>query len=274
MEDKKDSHYWVLPTPPAGSGLWIPLAGNLTSFGQSRYHLFPDYFCPHVIVDGHGKVFVGGKTYEVGPGDIFTLWPGNEIIYHDFPDTPWRFHYFYISGSRIEQYVQALGFSAQRQVLTPLYPEKVIAAFHLIWQTIRDKPADGQSVVLSQMFALPGLCTREMPPDHPATLVDQALMLIHTAGHPTAINVNELAGQLGVSRATLYRKFIARTGQSPITYIVNRRLELVREFLVRSGKSVDEICHLSGFSSEKYLSHQFKKRFGITLAEFRKHGMI
>ena len=205
---------------------------------------------------------------------MFTLWPGSEILYHDFPDTPWQFYYFHLSGDRMKEYVQALGFSAMRQVLRPRRPDDALAEFDLIWQTMRDKPTNGQYTVLSRMFALAGLCADERDKPSPsATLVEQTLLLISTAPNPAMINVNEICDRLGVSRATLYRKFTAQMHQSPIDYIVSHRLRIVRELLRHSSKTVNEISTLAGFNSEKYLLRQFKQRFGLTPTEFRNQSV-
>ena len=112
---------------------------RLTSAGASRYHSFPDYFCPHVILSGRGVIEVNGQRHEVGRGDMFTLWPSCEILYHDLPETPWCFHYFHLAGSDQQAYVQSLGFTRERPVFRPEQPEAVIAAFAEIWHTMRER---------------------------------------------------------------------------------------------------------------------------------------
>lgn len=265
MTDVNINFCWNLVPPPAGSSLWVPLAGRLSSAGASRYHSFPDYFCPHVILAGRGVIEVNGQRQAVGRGDMFTLWPSCEILYHDLPETPWRFHYFHLAGGDQQAYVQALGFTRERPVLRPERPEAVIAAFAQIWNLLREQPRGGQYAVLSRLFALPGLCGREPAvASRNDTLVEHALTLIHSARTPGGANVNELCARLGVSRATLYRKFTAQLRVTPIHYIIAHRLRIARELLAGSGKPVAEVARLAGFNSEKYFLKLFKQRFGVT----------
>lgn len=264
MTDANVNFCWNLAPPPAGSSLWIPLAGKLTSAGASRYHSFPDYFCPHVILAGRGVIEVNGRRQAVGRGDMFTLWPSCEILYHDLPETPWTFHYFHLAGGDQQAYVEALGFTRDRPVRRPERPEAVIAAFATIWHTLRQRPRGGPYTVLSKLFALPGLCGHEPAAAAGDTVVEQALTLIRSARQPGGTNVNELCARLGVSRATLYRKFTAQLRVTPIHYIIAHRLRIARELLAGSGKPVAEIARLAGFNSEKYFLKLFKQRFGLT----------
>ena len=271
MTDQNINACWNFVPPPAGSSLWIPLAGKLTSAGASRYHSFPDYFCPHVILSGRGVIEVNGQRHEVGCGDLFTLWPSCEILYHDQPETPWCFHYFHLAGTDQQAYVQSLGFTREQPVFRPEQPEAVIAAFAEIWHTMQERPRGGQYAILSSLFALPGLCGREpAAANRGDTLVEHALTLIQSARTPGGANVNEICARLGVSRATLYRKFTAQLRTTPIHYIIAQRLRIARELLASSSKPVAEIARLAGFNSEKYFLKLFKQRLGVTPSACRQ----
>ncbi len=270
MEDVNINFCWNFAQLPAGSSLWIPLAGRLTSFGQSRYHSFPDYFCPHVIIGGRGIIEVNGERAEVSRGDMFTLWPGSEILYHDYPESPWRFYYFHMTGKDMKAYVQSLGFTRLRPFMRPEKPEEVIALFNNIWQGMRDRRPGGQYEILSQMFALPRLCGTPAEENNEAdTMIDHALALINSSRNPAATNVNELCERLNVSRVTLYRRFIAQLHKTPIEYIITYRLKIACDLLTLTKKNTGEIAVMAGFNSEKYFFKVFRKRFGITPSEYR-----
>lgn len=53
-------------------------------------------------------------------------------------------------------------------------------------------------------------------------------------------------------------------------YILNRRLEKVKEYLVNTKESLSEIAFSLGFSSVAHLCKQFKDMCGLTPTEFRK----
>ena len=270
MKDLNENAFWNPGSSPGGSSLWVPVAGRLTSYGESRYHSFPDYFCPHVIISGRGIVEVNGISHEMKRGDMFTLWPGSEILYHDFPETPWRFYYFHLEGEDRKAYVRALGLTREKPVNRPQRTEAVISAFGLIWKLLLKKPRLGQYQVLSTLFRLPELCDREEnAAGQDDDLAEQAKALIGSSFNPAGLNVNELCERLGVSRVTLYRHFTARQGITPTEFIIRRRLDNARFLLSDTVKTVAEIAGLAGFNSEKYFLKQFKQRFGLTPSEFR-----
>lgn len=67
------------------------------------------------------------------------------------------------------------------------------------------------------------------------------------------------------------RLFKKRMGCSVGTYIRNRKLELAKEYLLYSNKSVGMIAFDVGYESMSYFSQIFKKYVGVTPKEFRMH---
>lgn len=55
-------------------------------------------------------------------------------------------------------------------------------------------------------------------------------------------------------------------------YIINQRIEKVKEMLVYGELSLSEIAFQSGYSSAAHLSNQFKKLTGLRPSQFRKMG--
>lgn len=53
-------------------------------------------------------------------------------------------------------------------------------------------------------------------------------------------------------------------------YVIDRRLEKVKEFLVYTDKSLTEISHELGYSSINHLSRQFKEIIGFTPSHYRQ----
>lgn len=270
MKDSNIRHQWHFSPPPAGSGIWVPLVGQLTSYGQSAYHSYPDFYCPHVIVSGRGVVEVNGERHEVTRGDMFTIWPGQEIRYHDFPETPWLFYYFYLSGNCLGDYVQSLGFSARRPVLRPRKPEAVIALFQNLWRKMASPVSGDQYGILSMIFRLPQLCGQNEPAEKNDDLIENAVTLINSSRNPGRLNVNELCEQLGVTRSTLYRRFMQKLKRSPVACIIAARMKIAHDLVLNTDKTVAEIAALSGFNSEKYFLTLFKRKFDLTPTQFRQ----
>jgi len=77
------------------------------------------------------------------------------------------------------------------------------------------------------------------------------------------LGVDALAGALGQSRATLYRKLKECTGRSPSELIREVRLLRARLLLEQGAGSVSEVGYAVGFKSVAHFSNSFQTRFGM-----------
>lgn len=91
----------------------------------------------------------------------------------------------------------------------------------------------------------------------------------HFAEKPT---VNRLASMAGMSDYHFIRIFKKQTGFTPHEYILNTQMNTARYLLKNSGLSVKDICFSTGFSCESVFCSAFKRREGMTPAQYREHG--
>jgi AraC-like DNA-binding protein len=82
------------------------------------------------------------------------------------------------------------------------------------------------------------------------------------------ISLAELAAESGVSRFQLLRGFARQVGTTPHAYLIQRRLRLVRRFLVE-GKSVADAATSSGFADQSHMTRAFVRHFGVTPARYQ-----
>ena len=86
------------------------------------------------------------------------------------------------------------------------------------------------------------------------------------------VTVDQLAQYVGMGRTSMYNKVKGLTGKSPVELIQEFRLEKSKYYL-RSGQySVSETSYKVGFSDPGYFSRTFKKRYGITPADYTKQN--
>ena len=85
-------------------------------------------------------------------------------------------------------------------------------------------------------------------------------------------NVEQLGKKLYMSRATLYRKIHALTGESPNDFIQTYRLKRGAELLENNFGSVLEVAFEVGFSSASYFTKCFKKKFNQLPSAFQASG--
>ncbi len=83
------------------------------------------------------------------------------------------------------------------------------------------------------------------------------------------IAVVDVLGELPISRRTLERRFQALLGTTLQEEISRVRLQRVKELLVQSDLSLQEITNLSGYNYASYMISQFRKSEGLTPQQFR-----
>ena len=79
--------------------------------------------------------------------------------------------------------------------------------------------------------------------------------------------VEPLAAALAMSRRTLMRKLTAISGQSPVKFIRNYRLERALQMLKDQAAPVWEVAVKTGFGSASYFTKCFKEHYGMSPRE-------
>jgi len=99
--------------------------------------------------------------------------------------------------------------------------------------------------------------------------VCRALELIHQ--NPQFLwSLEQLGEKVGMSRATLNRKFKEFVGVPPMTYVSHWRMIKSHHLLKYSSYSVEHIAELVGFSTARTLNKAFQRHYGYTPSELRK----
>ncbi|NNE26894.1 MAG: helix-turn-helix transcriptional regulator [Saprospiraceae bacterium] len=83
-------------------------------------------------------------------------------------------------------------------------------------------------------------------------------------------NISELLSKhMAKEYSYLSKLFSQVEGRTIENYLIQLRLEHVKELLSYNEKSISEIAYELGFSSSAHLSNQFKKHTGLTPSMFR-----
>lgn len=82
------------------------------------------------------------------------------------------------------------------------------------------------------------------------------------------LSVEDLSRHVGMSRSTLYLKVLELTGQKPVEYIREFKLEKAAMLLEKSGMNVNEVAYSVGFSTPNYFAKSFKLKFKLLPSEY------
>jgi AraC-like DNA-binding protein len=98
------------------------------------------------------------------------------------------------------------------------------------------------------------------------------IQLIHYEKEKAAyINVSDfISKEIGFDYSYLSNLFSSVEGTTIEKYIINQKIEKVKELLVYNELSLSEISYQLGYSSVQHLSNQFKKTTGLSPSHFKK----
>src|ERR671929_1769930 len=89
------------------------------------------------------------------------------------------------------------------------------------------------------------------------------------ARYADPLDVDDLAGAAGLSRAHFSREFRRAFGESPHAYLLTRRLERAAAMLRMTDRSVAEICFSVGLQSVGSFTSSFTRTYGKSPTAYR-----
>lgn len=85
------------------------------------------------------------------------------------------------------------------------------------------------------------------------------------------VSLDQIAGNMYLSPFYISRIFKAETGDTPIHYLIDIRLEKAKELLTENREmSIQEAAAQVGYDDAYHFSKLFKKKFGISPSEIKK----
>jgi AraC-like DNA-binding protein len=122
--------------------------------------------------------------------------------------------------------------------------------------------------VLRAWFARPGGQAPGWYRAHADPVVGHALRLMHhNPAHPWTLA--ELAREVGISRASLARRFHELVGEPPMTFLAGWRIALAADLLLEPGATLASVAHQVGYRSAFALSSAFKRIRGVSPQHYR-----
>jgi transcriptional regulator GlxA family with amidase domain len=91
---------------------------------------------------------------------------------------------------------------------------------------------------------------------------------LHRLGEP--LTLETLARHAAVSPRTLSRRFVEDTGYTPMQWIMRARIDMARELLERSQRSVEQIADDVGLGTATNLRLHFQRILGTTPTQYRR----
>lgn len=101
-----------------------------------------------------------------------------------------------------------------------------------------------------------------------AMIGSQARCLVDTCYADKNLSLSSVAEQLNVSYGYLSTVFTKAVGENFKAYVVSVRMEKARELIMERRYKIYEIADLVGYSSPRYFTDAFKKKYGISPVDY------
>ena len=88
------------------------------------------------------------------------------------------------------------------------------------------------------------------------------------------ISVEEIARSSYLSTTYITKIYKEVTGDTPINFLINLRMEKAMEILQEGHFSIQDVAKKVGYDDPYYFSKLFKKRFGLSPSSYKRNGHI
>ncbi|MUH71142.1 AraC family transcriptional regulator [Psychrosphaera haliotis] len=229
-------------------------------------------------VDGHGKVIVGNKVYNMSKNDIIFLPKGVAHHYKASKKEPWSIYWAHVDGHMFEEFMDIIGVDKLSLKITLTEPKIVIDEFkqliesrHLGYQLNRFFVA---SNMLKKIFSLITLQRPIISLANNRNLSERSIQTYFNDNIDQPLTLDDMAKYFGLSKFYFAKKFQQIIGNSPIKHLIELKIQQACKLLDSTDISINHVAKSVGLDDPYYFSRLFKKTIGISPSNYRKsrHG--
>ena len=229
---------------------------------RMRDYAINGYYSIELIVEGDAIFECAGNRYLAEGGDVLIFRPNKKFSLRAGESGFLRKKCALLAGTFLEYILDGIDFSGVNVIKgTPDDRlREIFAKFdELIVGSPEFFPGDISNICNKLLLELNYMVNTVRHPPQLRNAID------FIAGNlRTPIPLDFLASECGVSVSTLSRLFKTHLEMSPTAYIIERRLEKTKILLQVTDMEVKEIAEQCGFQTASFLSHSFKKKFGLS----------
>ena len=178
-----------------------------------------DHYLIHLVVSGKGVFEVGGRTYEVVPGDLFFARPSQLIRYTADEVQPWEYSWVGFNGACAHKLAAQLPFTDAAPVHHTQDLEGMRAALSSIYSSRGLQPQD-EAAMVGYLYLFIAALMRETSESRPHSTSSSSQYVLNAIkyiqfNYSHDISIDDVAKSVGVSRSHLYRVFMLNVGKTP-----------------------------------------------------------
>jgi AraC-like DNA-binding protein len=278
LESEQDIR-WGLTITTAGFQS-VPPGTNYSPQKHPPHYLFSpdkgrvlDEYLIAYITKGRGRFeSQSSKLTIVNAGDSFMLFPGEWHNYYNDKKTGWEYYWIGFRGVNMDNRCNSEFFNPQKPVFHTGLNEMVVRIFSEVIKTTYEQQAGFQQILAGCVNHLLGIIYAAdkqsyTEPDI-AKSIHQAQLVMQE--HFTSdITPQIIAENLNMSYALFRKAFKQYTGFAPHQYLIELKIQKMKELLVSTQLPIKEIAFMAGFGYVEHCTAYFKKRTDMTMKAYR-----
>lgn len=211
---------------------------------------------------------------QVKEGQMFLLFPGEWHTYQPDPATGWNEYWIGFNGRIMDEWVKGGFFSKDTPIFNVGLNEELIALYKRAIIIADAQEASYQQALSGIACNLVSMAlylsrNKDFSRSNIADQINLAKISVHE--NISTITPEGLAGEACMSYSKFRKIFKEYTGFAPSQYIQEVRMNIAKEMLTNTTKSIKEIAFELGYENKDYFFTVFRKSVGMTPAFYRSY---
>ena len=273
---------WGLYVTGAGYQFQLPGCDEVPArpYPKSHYYTWQrgrtlDEYGLVYITQGKGE-FESQATghVEASVGDVLLLFPRVWHRYRPDKSVGWRHYWITFEGSDADRLATNHFIDPSKAVLKIGLQEWIQNTMTRILDSLRMEPAGFQQMIAADTLAIIaaawGRRSRNMPTTNSRTSCAARKIALEEEADGLPV-VEDLLGELSMSRTHFYRIFKKQVGLTPYQYHLKLQIQRARRMLGDSDMPVKQIARALHFQSAYHFSKLFKNKTGVWPSKYRNN---
>ena len=211
---------------------------------------------------------------QLKEGDAFLLFPGEWHNYKPDEETGWNEYWIGFNGRIMDEWVRYGFFSKENPIMNIGLNEGIVELYNRAMTIAEMQEANYQQALAGIVCNLMSMAiymsrNRDFGKSDISSLINTAKVAVRE--NISTVTPEDLADTVCMSYSKFRKMFKEYTGFSPLQYIQEVRINMAKEMLTNTTKSIKEISFELGYENKDYFFTVFKKLSGYTPVAYRKH---